>query len=95
MCGLFLTVWAYRFSIYAAVSHYDRERLKYLRYQESIGAYPAYIPRLPYEEYVIVSYPYEDLWQDRFKKFYGLNLDVKYELISFEDWKERTSRGSS
>ena len=91
LCSVFLLLWTFWFSIYAVINHYDKARVSYLRYQESIGEYPALLPKLPYENYMIVSYPDGYKWEERFKRFHRLNLDVKYELISFEEWKERTS----
>ena len=87
--GGFLLAWAYLFSIYAVINHYEQERIKYVRYQESIGNYEINFPKLPYEDYVIISYPWERTWQERYKKFYNLNLDTNFTIISFEEWKEQ------
>ena len=87
--GIFLSAWGYLFSIYAVISHYERERIKYVRYQESLGFYDTIFPTLPYPDHVIVSYPWEDTWQERYKKFFGLNLDMRFNIVSFEEWKEQ------
>ena len=86
--GAFLLVWGYLFSIYAAIDHYEQERIKYVRYQESLGNYEIDFPALPYSDYVIVSYPWEDTWQERYKKFFDLNLDTRFSIVSFDEWKE-------
>ena len=87
--GIFLLAWGYLFSVYAVISHYEQERIKYVRYQESIGNYEINFPKLPYEEYVIISYPWERTWQERYKKFYDLNLDTNFTIVPFEEWKEQ------
>ena len=90
LIGLFLLAWGFRTSIYAVESHYEKERVKYIRNQEAAGDSPILLPKMPYADYIIVSWPDGDKWQERYKRFYGLNLDLKYELISLEEWKERT-----
>ena len=60
-----------------------------MRYQESLGFYDTIFPTLPYPDHVIVSYPWEDTWQERYKKFFGLNLDMRFNIVSFEEWKEQ------
>lgn len=85
---IFLIAWGYLFSIYAVIAHYEKERIKYVRYQESLGNYDTIFPTLPYEEYVIVSYPWERTWQERYKKFYDLNLDMNFTIVTFDEWKE-------
>ncbi len=91
LAGVFLLFWTFWFSIYAVINHYDKARVSYLRYQEEAGAYPILLPKLPYENYMIVSYPDTYIWEERFKRFHRLDLDTKYELISFEEWKALTS----
>ena len=91
LAAVFMILWGFRISVYAVVNHYEIERVKYLRYQESIGADPILLPKLPYTDYVVVYYPDGDLWQERYKRFYGLDIDRKYELISFEDWRGNSS----
>ena len=86
--GIFLLGWGYLFSIYTVIAHYEQERIKYVRYQESLGFYDTVFPTLPYADYVIVSYPWERTWQERYKKFFDLNLDMNFTIISFEEWKE-------
>ena len=88
MTGVFLIGWGYLFSVYAVIAHYEQERIKYVRYQESLGYYDTDFPTLPYADYVIVSYPWERTWQERYKKFFDLNLDMNFNIISFEEWKE-------
>lgn len=85
---IFLIVWGYLFSVYAVIAHYEQERIKYVRYQDSLGNYDTIFPTLPYEEYVMVSYPWEKTWQERYKKFYDLNLDMNFTIVSFDEWKE-------
>lgn len=87
--GLFLLGWGYLFSIYAVIDHYEKERIKYVRYQESIGNYDIDFPTLPYAEHVIVSYPWENTWQDRYKKFFDLNPGMRFNIVSFDEWKEK------
>ena len=86
--GAFLLVWGYLFSIYTVIDHYEQERIKYVRYQESLGNYEIDFPALPYSDHVIVSYPWGDTWQERYKKFFGLNLDTRFSIVSFDEWKE-------
>ncbi len=86
--GMFLVVWGYLFSVYAVIAHYEQERIKYVRYQESLGFYETIFPTLPYEDYVITAYPWERTWQERYKKFYGLNLDMNFTIVPFEEWME-------
>jgi hypothetical protein len=86
--GIFLLGWGYLFSIYTVIAHYEQERIKYVRYQESLGFYDTVFPTLPYADYVIVSYPWERTWQERYKKFFDLNLDMNFSIISFDEWKE-------
>lgn len=85
---LFLIAWGYRFGIYFVIDHYEKERIKYVRYQESLGNYDTVFPTLPLPDHVIVSYPWENTWQERYKKFFGLNLDMNFTIVSFEEWKE-------
>lgn len=85
---IFSLAWCYLFSIYAVISHYEHERIKYVRYQESLGNYETVFPKLPYEDYVIISYPWGETWQERYRKFYGLNTDMRFNIISFEEWKD-------
>ena len=87
--GLFLLGWGYLFSIYAVIDHYEKERIKYVRYQESIGNYDIDFPTLPYAEHVIVSYPWENTWQDRYKKFFDLNPGMRFNIVAFDEWKEK------
>ena len=86
--SIFLAAWGYLFSVYAVIAHYEKERIKYVRYQESLGNYDTIFPTLPYEDYVIVSYPWEKTWQERYKKFNDLNLDMNFTIVSFEEWKK-------
>lgn len=91
--GIFLAVWGYLFCIYAAIAHYERERIKYVQYRESLGEYQINFPTLPYADHVIVSYPWGDTWQERYKKFFGLNVELKLDIVSFEEWREQISEG--
>ena len=88
LIGIFLAAWGYLFSVYAVIAHYEKERIKYVQYQESLGNYDTIFPTLPYDDYVIVSYPWERTWQERYKKFYDLNLDMNFTIVSFDEWKE-------
>lgn len=81
-----LVCWAHWFGVYSVIHHYDVERLKFVRTQEAQGIWPALLPRLPYEDYLIVSYPSTNYWMECYQRFNEINLDLKLNVCSFDEW---------
>ena len=84
--------WGHWFSVYAVINHYDTERLKFVRTQEEEGVRPAVLPRLPYAEYLIVDYPSTNYWMECYQRFYDINLDLKINVCSFDEWMEMVKK---
>lgn len=84
---IFAVSYAYLFSVYSVIHHYDNERLKYLHAMDEAHEEEAWLPRLPYEEYLIISYPF-DHWQELYKPFYGIRPTLKLNICKFDNWQE-------
>lgn len=84
---LLAVAFVYLFSVYSVIHHYDNERLKYLRAMDAAHEEEAWLPRLPYEEYLIISYPF-DKWQELYKPFYGIRPTLKLNICKFDNWQE-------
>ena len=80
--------WEHWFSVYAVINHYETERLKFVNTQEEEGIWPALLPCLPYGDYLIVSYPSTNYWMECYQRFNDINLDLKLNVCSFEEWLE-------
>ncbi|MBR6090674.1 MAG: hypothetical protein IKP86_12125 [Anaerolineaceae bacterium] len=88
LAAVFLSIWLFLFSIYAVNAHYERERIKYVKHQGSLGYHETVFPKLPYDEYVVESYPWNEEWQERYRLFYGIDPGIRfYNIIDFEEWK--------
>ena len=85
---ILLVCWGHWFSVYAVLNHYDNERLKFVQIQEEEGIRPALLPRLPYADYLIADYPSTNEWMECYQRFYDINLDLKLNVCSFEEWME-------
>ncbi len=93
LAGVILLVcWGHWFSVYAVINHYDTERLKFVRTQEEEGIWPALLPRLPYVDYLIVDYPSTNYWMECYQRFNDINLDLKLNVCSFEEWMEMVGK---
>ncbi len=93
MAALTLFVcWGHWFGVYSVIHHYDVERLKFVRTQEEQGIWPALLPRLPYEDYLIVSYPSTNFWMECYQRFNEINLDLKLNVCSFAEWMEMNGK---
>lgn len=78
--------------MYSIIHHYDVEALKFVRTQEEQGIWPALLPRLPYEDYLIVSYPSTNFWMECYQRFNEINLDLKLNVCSFAEWMEMNGK---
>ncbi len=87
-----LVCWGHWFSVYAVINHYDIERLKFVNTQEEQGIWPALLPRLPYVDYLIVDYPSTNYWMEMYQRFYDINLDLKLNVCSFNEWMEMVGK---
>ena len=85
---ILLVCWGHWFSVYAVIDHYDTERRKFVNTQEEEGIWPALLPGLPYQDYLIVTYPSTNYWMEMYQRFYDINLDLKLNVCSFEEWME-------
>ena len=93
MAALTLFVcWGHWFGVYNIIHHYDVERLKFVRTQEAQGIWPALLPRLPYEDYLIVSYPSTNFWMECYQRFHDINLELKLNVCSFDEWMEMNGK---
>ncbi|MCC0784425.1 hypothetical protein IR152_15420 [Clostridioides sp. ES-S-0108-01] len=46
------------------------------------------LKKLPYEEYLWVPTPHKDLWNERYKLFYGVPKDTDITFVSKDEWKK-------
>lgn len=89
---ILLVCWGHWFSVYAVINHYDTERLKFVRAQEEEGIWPALLPRLPYVDYLIADYPSTNYWMECYQRFNDINLDLKLNVCSFDEWMEMVNK---
>lgn len=90
VCILFAV---YLLSIYSYIAKVNHERLDYVKSQVAQNKQEIILTELPYESYLWVATPLEhDLWEDRFKLFYGVPKDTIITTVSLKEWNDKYSK---
>lgn len=76
-----LTLYIYLVSIYGYIYKSDRDRIEYINKQINNGKEIIEIKALPYPNYVWVGDPKIDIWNDRYKLFYGIDDKIEIRVI--------------
>ena len=72
-------------NIFYPIHHYDTLRLEYLGKQAAEGKKTVLMCDLPNREYLYDSLPDNDTLAQRYQLFYGLDTDLKFEFIPYEE----------
>ncbi len=71
------------FSIYSTIHFYDVKRSELIDEQIANGQQEITVVSLPYKSYVWMGDPKEELWENRYKLFNGIDKDIKFEFVPF------------
>lgn len=72
-------------NIFYPVHHYDTLRLEYIKKQAAEGKKEVLMCDLPNREYLYDSLPDNETLAQRYLLFYGLDTDLKFEFIPYEE----------
>lgn len=70
------------FYIYGTISFCDKERVEKAQIDAQNGVQTVQVEELPYKKYVWCSDVKKEIWQKRFKLFYGIDEAVEIEQVS-------------
>lgn len=76
----------FMFSIYATIHSYAERRDEYIQKQISDGKTVVKVCEIPNSTYIYLGTPTEELWTERFKLFYGLDKDLEFEILHYEEF---------
>lgn len=71
----------YLFSIYGTITHYNNDRVEKAQQDAQSGADIIYVEKLPYSNYLWHSDLKDNLWKNGFKRFYGIDENIKIEQL--------------
>ena len=72
-------------NIFYPIHYYDTLRLEYIKKQAAEGRKTVLMCDLPNREYLYDSLPDNETLAQRYQLFYGLDTDLKFEFIPFEE----------
>ena len=81
-------------TIFYPIHHYDTLRLEYIRKQTEEGKKTVLMCDLPNRVYLYDSLPDNDTLAERYQLFYGLDTDLKFEFIPYEELEILAREGS-
>ena len=79
------------FAAYYPIHVRDRVMNDYALRQSQAGQTVIAITDLSEDGYVHCSYPYNDIWWNRYCLYYGLNTDTYFELLTWEELQARAA----
>jgi len=82
------------FWIHYPVYYYDGLRLDYLRQQEAEGKQQVLMCDLPNSDYLWTPTPGGESWINKYKLFYGLEENLQFEYIPYEELETLAKTGS-
>ena len=82
------------FWIHYPVYYYDGLRLDYLRQQEAEGKQQVLMCDLPNSDYLWTPTPGGESWINKYKLFYGLEENLQFEYIPYEELETLAKSGS-
>jgi len=74
------------FGVYSPIHARNQAMNAYARIQSEAGATVIRITDLSEDGYVHCSYPYNEIWWNRYCLYYGLNTDTYFELVPQEEF---------
>ncbi len=77
---------AFLISIYMPIHCYDIKRNEYAILQAQAGEKTITLCKLPYGSYVWTGDPNKAPWDERYKLFYGIDENVKFELVDYKEF---------
>lgn len=75
-------------NVFTSIHEYDAKRNEFAKIQSDNGASEVTICRLPNDSYVWMPHPHKKIWEKRYCLFYGLNEDVKINVVTPEEFDE-------
>ena len=72
--------------IYGQIYRIDNKRIEYI--SKNKDNKELILPKLPYENYMQVPNPQNEIFNERFKLFYGIKQDSKLKFIPYKEWKK-------
>lgn len=88
MVSVSLASIVFLFSIYSVIHNYDVKRNDYVKKQLDSGFKKVIVYYLPYSSYVWNGDPDSEPWDDRYKRFYGIDEDVSFKFILRENFDD-------
>lgn len=73
-------------TIFGQVYKIDNKRIEYINIHNNDKE--LILPKLPYENYMQVPNPQNEVFYERFKLFYGINKDSSLKFIPYKQWKK-------
>ena len=81
-------------NIFYPIHYYDTLRLEYIKKQAAEGKKTVLMCDLPNREYLYDSLPDNETLAQRYQLFYGLDTDLKFEFIPFEELEKLAKENS-
>lgn len=75
--------------IYATVHKYDNARIQ-AAVTQAQSSDEIKLCKLPYSSYLWLSTPYDEMWEERYKAFYGIDTNKKLEIVEFNEFDADT-----
>ncbi len=90
LSAIAVSVFVFMLSIYSTIHTYDNKRHEYIQQQITDGAQVVNVCELPNSSYIYIGTPYEKMWQDRFKMFYGYDENFEIHVMKYQDFDKWT-----
>ncbi len=75
-------------NIFMKIYACETERNEIIKEQLHNGEDVVFVPELPHSKYVWIGDPSSDLWERRYKNFYGIDKSCHIEVLSEEEFRE-------
>lgn len=89
LAAIAASIFVFMLNIYSTVYTYENKRHEYIQKQIANAEETIKVCELPNTTYIYIGTPYEKMWQDRFKMFYGYDTDMQIEILNhkkFDEW---------
>lgn len=74
--------------IYLTIHSYVNKRDEYIRKQIAAGEPVIAVCAIPHSTYVYLATPTQEMWEKRFKMFYGYDTELEFKVLDYEKFDE-------
>lgn len=86
LCPIIILQMLLSFSMFYTIYQYDQKRIAFSQMQSDAGAKRIVVSELPFGEHVHMHSLKENMWHQRYKRFYGLDSEAELVMVKPEEF---------